>query len=294
MIIIKLSGGLGNQLFQYSFGRYLSLKLGTELKFDAQLNSNASDFTPRSLGLSKYNVNLNFVNEKELSRFKIFRTGYLSRIERKIIEKFPFLNQRYIIEKIFHSLDKKLLVNDRYYDGYWQSENYFRPIADILRGDLQLNSDLDNENKIIAEEILKSTSVSLHIRRGDYISVNSNSKIFAICKLQYYEEAIDFFNSKLNNPIFYIFSDDINWAKENFNKPNCKIIDINQNNPHADLYLMSVCSHNIIANSSFSWWGAWLNSNQSKIVVSPKTWYIDKEMNNKAVKSLIPKDWIII
>lgn len=294
MIIVKLSGGLGNQLFQYSFGRYLSLKLETELKFDTQLNSSASDFTPRLLGLSKYNTNLCLASKKEINRYKISDSGYLSRIERKLIQTFPFLNKKYIIEKPFEILDKDLFVDDCYYDGYWQSENYFNSVAEIIRSDLQLNFDLDSKNKRLVEEILKSTSVSLHIRRGDYIAVNSNSKIFSICTLQYYQKAIEFFNSKFENPIFYIFSDDIDWARENFNRNNFKIIDTNQDNPHADLYLMSICKHNIIANSSFSWWGAWLNSNKDKIVISPQKWYNDKIKNSIAVLSLIPENWIII
>lgn len=294
MIIIRLSGGLGNQLFQYSFGRYLSIKLETELKFDIQLNTSASDFTPRLLGLSKYNTNLCLASKKEINRYKIFNGGYLSRIERKLSQTFPFLNKKYIIEKPFEIVDTDLFFDDCYYDGYWQSENYFKSIADIIRSDLQLKLDLDVKNNCMAEEISKSISVSLHIRRGDYISVNSNSKIFSICTLQYYQKAIEFFNLKFGSPIFYIFSDDIKWVKERFQGDAFRIVDMNQGNPHADLYLMSLCKHNIIANSSFSWWGAWLNNNKDKKVVSPEKWYNDKIMNSKAVFSLIPESWIII
>jgi hypothetical protein len=294
MIIVKLSGGLGNQLFQYSFGRYLSLKYKTELKLDAQLNITASDFTPRQLGLSKYNIDLYFAEKNEIENYKFFTTGILSKIERKLIQIFPFLNKKFIIEKTFENLGENLFVDDCYYDGYWQSEKYFKSITEVLWSDFQLNSDLDNENKIIEEEILKSTSISLHIRRGDYISVNSNSKIFSICTLEYYNEAVNYFNLKLVDPVFYVFSDDIVWAKENFKGDNFKIVDINQNDPHADLYLMSICKHNIIANSSFSWWGAWLNRNVDKVVISPKKWYNDNSLNQKAVLSLIPDDWLVI
>lgn len=294
MIIVKLSGGLGNQLFQYSFGRYLSLKYNTELKFDIQLNTNASDFTFRLLGLSKYNTHLLLAEIEEIKKYKFFINNFLSRIERKFIQLFPFFNKKFIIEKTFYILDEYSLANNCYYDGYWQSEIYFNSIRDIIQSDLRLIEDLSFENKEIADEIVKSNAISLHIRRGDYISVNSNTKIYAICTLEYYLKAIDYFNLINKNPVFFIFSDDTEWAKNNFKKSNFKIVDINRNSPEVDLYLMSLCKHNIIANSSYSWWGAWLNTNPSKIVISPSKWFNDEEINKKAIYSLIPNNWMII
>lgn len=294
MIIVKLSGGLGNQLFQYAFGRYLSLKHNTELKLDVQLDINVSNFTPRMLGLSKYKIDLNLATTEEIKKHKIFNEGYLSRFERKMIQLFPFINKNIVLEKSFIILNKELLLDDCYYEGYWQSEYYFESIKDVIKQDFQLNFDLDEANKVIADEIYKSTSISLHIRRGDYISVNSNSKIYSECSLEYYQDAINFFKLKFENSVFYIFSDDIDWAKENFKGDIFKIIDLNQDNPHADMFLMSICNHNIIANSSFSWWGAWLNGNADKIVISPKDWYRDSTVNILATSSLIPLNWIVL
>ena len=294
MIIVKLSGGLGNQLFQYSFGRYLSLKHNTELKLDIQLNINASDFTPRLLGLSKYNIDLNFATNNEIESYKFFKTGSLSRIERKLNQRFPFINKRYVVEKPFAILNNDLLLDDCYYEGYWQSEYYFKSIKNILINDLQFNFDLNESNKLLVEDISNSMSVSLHIRRSDYLSVSSNAKIFSICTLKYYQDAISYFNLKFGKPIFYIFSDDISWAKENFVGENFVIVDVNQDDPHSDMYLMSQCKHNIIANSTFSWWGAWLNSTEDKVVISPKEWYRNKEINTNAILSLIPKEWAVI
>ena len=294
MIIVKLSGGLGNQLFQYSFGRYLSLKHNTELKLDIQLNINASDFTPRLLGLSKYNIDLNFATNNEIESYKFFKTGSLSRIERKLNQRFPFINKRYVVEKPFAILNNDLLLDDCYYEGYWQSEYYFKSIKNILINDLQFNFDLNESNKLLVEDISNSMSVSLHIRRSDYLSVSSNAKIFSICTLKYYQDAISYFNLKFGKPIFYIFSDDIAWVKENFVGENFVIVDINQDDPHSDMYLMSQCKHNIIANSTFSWWGAWLNSTEDKVVISPKEWYRNKEINTNAILSLIPKEWAVI
>lgn len=292
MIIVKLSGGLGNQLFQYSFGRYLSLKHGTELKFDSHLRINNPNFTPRSLGLSKYKLNLSFVNDEELKKYKLFNNGFMARLERKIIQKIPFLNKRMRVEDTFKIIKKEVLSNECYYDGYWQSEYYFDSIADLIRRDLQLNFELDEANKIIENQINNSASVSLHIRRGDYLAVSSNAKIYNVCSLEYYQSAMNYLNDKYKELTFFIFSDDISWAKENFKNGNFKIVDINQNNPHADLYLMSKCKHNIIANSSFSWWGAWLNSFEDKVVVSPKKWYKDSTTNKNAINSIIPNSWI--
>lgn len=294
MIIVKLSGGLGNQLFQYSFGRYLSLKHNAELKFDDNLSISKLNFTSRSLGLSKYKLDLKFANKKELNQYKFFKNGILARLERKIIQKNPFLNRNVIVEESFKILNKEELPDNCYFDGYWQSQYYFDTISALIRKDLELNFELSEANKILEYQIINSTSVSLHIRRGDYISINSNKKIYSTCSLEYYQKAISHIKQKFTDVNFFIFSDDINWAKENFTTDNFTIVDINYDNPHADLYLMSKCKHNIIANSSFSWWGAWLNCFEKKIVITPKEWYIDKKTNSNAIKSLIPKDWVII
>lgn len=294
MIIVKLSGGLGNQLFQYSFGRYLSLKHNVELKFDANLSLNNANFTSRSLGLSKFKIDLNFANRHELEKYKLLNNGILARLERKIIQKIPFLNKKNIVEEPFKILDKEMLPDNCYYDGYWQSEYYFETISVLIRKDLDLNLDLNEANRILENQIINSTSVSIHIRRGDYISITSNKKIYSICSLEYYKRAISHFNQKFKDPTFFVFSDDINWVTENFKGENLKIVDINQDNPHADLYLMSKCKHNIIANSSFSWWGAWLNSFEDKEIISPKEWYLNAKTNDNALRSLIPNDWVII
>ncbi len=292
MIIVKLSGGLGNQLFQYSFGRYLSLKYATDLKFDIQLTSFRTDFTPRQLGLSSFNITLDVAKKEDIQKFKIFNNGFLSQIERKIIERFPLVNQKVIIEKPFQILKESFCTNHRYYDGYWQSRIYADSFRQEIQSHLIMKESLDVENQEIANEILKSNAISLHIRRGDYISVMSNSKIFAICPIDYYQRAINFFKGKFTNPIFYIFSDDIDWVRNNFSDSNFKFVDINRERPHFDLHLMSLCSHNIIANSSFSWWGAWLNKNEEKIVIYPKVWYLNKKVNDKAISVLMPNTWL--
>jgi len=184
------------------------------------------------------------------------------------------------------------LFNNCYYDGYWQSEKYFKSIEGVLRTELEYKAVLNDENALLLHDIISNESISVHIRRGDYLSVKVNSKLFSTCSIDYYMHAVNYFLNKYSNSVFYIFSDDIDWAKSNFIGDRFRIIDNNFDNPEIDLYLMSKCKHNIIANSSFSWWGAWLNSNPNKIVFAPQSWY--KNKLNESTKDLIPSDWIMI
>jgi hypothetical protein len=292
MFVIKLNGGLGNQLFQFAFGRYLASLYKTKVKFDLQFNSNGENYTLRELGLTKFKIDLDIASNEEISSYKIFNNKYLSRFERKLTQQIPFTNKKVSVEKPFEKI--RAFRNNCYYDGYWQSENYFWPIKDIIRKDLTINFDLDEANKNVAQEISKTTSISLHVRRGDYLSIESNAKIFNLCDLDYYLRAIEIVKEKIPNPVFYVFSDDISWTKEVFKDDNFKIVDINPDNPNADMYLMSQCKHNIIANSTFSWWGAWLNTNELKLIIAPKKWYLNNKLNTKCVRNLIPENWLVI
>lgn len=293
MIIVKITGGLGNQLFQYAFGKYLSVKLNTELKFDIQTNYDSSNFTNRSVGLANFNIKLNLASKNEIDEFKYFNNKLFARIERKFVQKLAFLNRSYMVQNSLNP--QKNIVkfrNNCYYDGYWQSEDYFKQIANILQQELKSNFNpvLSEPNRYLLNEIRNSESVSIHVRRGDYISIQLNNSLFSICSLKYYEEAINYIKRKIKNPLFFVFSDDIEWAKENLRGDN--FIFVTGNEPADDMYLMSLCEHNIIANSTFSWWGAWLNKNSEKIVIAPKQWYNGKL--NKSTKDLIPAEWIRI
>lgn len=295
MIVVKISGGLGNQLFQYSFGRYLSVKFNTELKFDIQINSNSSNFTNRSIGLINFNINLNLANNNEIVKFKYFENEILARTERKLVKKFPFLNKRYVVQDLIKYNNSKPTFRDNcYYDGYWQSEEYFKSIEDIIRNDLDFKFQLSQNIESLLDDINSNESVSIHIRRGDYISIKANSKLLHtdLSTLEYYKKGIDFFITKFGHPRFFVFSDDIEWAKDNFEGSQFKFVDFNIDCPAIDMFLMSRCKNNIIANSSFSWWGAWLNPNPFKIVIAPKQWYNGK-LNNSTIE-LIPETWIRI
>ncbi len=290
MIIVKIAGGLGNQLFQYSFGRFLSINLKTNVKFDIQTSYESSNFTKRNVGLHHFNINLNVASKKEINKFKYFDNKYFTRLERKLVQKMPFLNRRYVVQDIFESPESVSGYTDNcYYDGYWQSENYFKPIENIIRKDLEFNLQLSQYNLGLLNEISSNESISIHIRKGDYVTIKANSKLFSECSIEYYNKGINFFMSKFKHPLFFVFSDDIEWAKNNFIDSRFRFVDSNLDSPEIDMFLMSRCKNNIIANSSFSWWGAWLNQNADKVVIAPLRWY--KGKLNKSSMNLVPTGW---
>lgn len=289
MIIVKLMGGLGNQMFQYAIGRSLSIKTNQELKFDISFLSDKSpkiNFTHRNLELDKFNLDLKFSKSSENRYFKSKVSVF-----NNLLHKFTLKSKNlYLHENPKKLLNISSLKRDIYLDGFWQSEFYFSDIREILLKDFSISS-FSSEVEILANEIKKNMSVSIHIRRGDYASNSYINSYHGTCDIDYYLNAISYMEEKLDNPVFYFFSDDINWVKDNFDsRSNFKFISlIDPMKPHDDLYLMSNCLHNIIANSSFSWWGAWLNQNINKLVISPKRWFVNP-VNNPV--NLIPLSWI--
>ena len=285
MIIIKLNGGLGNQLFQYSLGRKLSIKNNDVFKLDL------SDFTkdnPRSYGLGEFNIIENFASDEDINKIK--KSGVW-----KLVDKLKPYCKRSAIKYKGYDFDPNILKlsGNFYLDGYWQSEKYFQDIKNIIRKEVTLKNPIENKYADLISQIKNTNSVSIHIRRGDYITNKKFSKVYNLLDEKYYQKAVKFIAEKINDPFFFIFSDDINWVKQNLNIPYPKIFVSGENEikNYEELILMSLCKHNIIANSSFSWWGAWLNQNPSKIVISPDKWFNDKISD---AKDLIPPEWIRI
>jgi len=290
MIIVKISGGLGNQLFQYAFGRCMSIKLGVKLKYDVQTENLSSKFTQRVFSLSHLIEQSEIATNEDIANFKISNNKFLQRLERWLVNQFPYLNRKFFIQDLYRGVDFNLVQRDNcYYDGYWQSERYFKPVEPLIRQHLKSLHELDSYSISLLAEIENSESVSLHIRRGDYISDKNNKSMFGQCTLEYYKHGIQRIVSQVKNPIFYVFSDDLKWVRENFVEEYFHIVD-NSSQPINDMYLMSRCKHNIIANSSFSWWAAWLNENPAKTVIAPEIWYINKMYD----KDIIPDGWLRI
>lgn len=174
--------------------------------------------------------------------------------------------------------------------GIWQAEAYFRDIKEIILKEFEFRTPCDEKNRELIEKIVSSNSVSIHVRRGDYLNDRWKNILGVIRGTFYYDNAVNLISEKVKNPQYFLFSDDIKWAKNNLKLDNC--IYVNHNigrNSYVDMYLMSICKHNIIANSTFSWWAAWLNMNPQKIVTIPEKWII-----GKSCEEMYPARWVKI
>lgn len=289
MIIIKIIGGLGNQMFQYAAGRRLAIKHDTTLKLDISGYSVGEGITPRDYELKVFNIQENFATAPEIQRFRKFDKSILKRISPALSE--ALRSKRYIKEKHYH-FDPKILdlPDDVYMDGYWQSEKYFKNVENKIREEFSFKVKPQAQNQKLLKQIEKSSSVSLHIRRGDYVKNPAVKKILENLGLDYYQETVSMIAKKIANPHFFVFSDDIGWVKKHLNLKYPTVFIGHNKGPKSfeDLRLMSQCKHNIMANSSFSWWGAWLNEYPKKIVIAPKRWFADK----RNTSDLIPDNWI--
>lgn len=287
MIITELNGGLGNQMFQYAVARRLAEVNHTELKLDIE---NFNKDRLRAYELHHLNVNAQFAVYDDIAIFK----------ERSKREKIKFYIRqilsrkklRNIKEKHFHFDESILFLKDNIYlQGYWQSEKYFKDIADIIRREFSLKEKLSEESQQVAQKIKMSiNSVSLHIRRGDYVSNPTTNSVHGVCSLEYYQQCVQVLRERLGELSLFVFSDDPVWVEENLNYDHLLTF-VNHNGAeraYEDMHLMSLCQHNIIANSSFSWWGAWLNQNSKKIVFAPKQWF---RVDDYATGDLIPEGW---
>jgi len=273
MVIIKLWGGLGNQLFQYAL--YLSYR---EKNINCKLDKSVYQTTQSHNGY-------------ELERIFNIDPQYASAVEKLAVKpisklRYKFFNYPYDEKKWGYGYYNNRIPHLKfgYLKGYWQTEKYFKQVENKIREAFQFPALTDEANKAILKKIKETNAVSLHIRRGDYLL---NDRDWSI-DIAYYKNAVVYINQKVQDPFFYIFSDDIEWARENIKEPNIEFIDWNKKeNSYRDMQLMSNCLHNIIANSSFSWWGAWLNPNQTKIVIAPDNW-----AGMEGTRNVVPKEWI--
>lgn len=205
-----------------------------------------------------------------------------------------FLNILY--ENISTKTTEKTLLKDMrinseiYLFDYFQSEKYFNDIKNDIKNDFQIKPEIISKSASkIKQQLLTQESVSIHVRRGDYVSHPIYKRTHGSLPLHYYQKAIKIINNSMNNPTFYIFSDDITWCKKELCALEKNIIFVDKLKDYEDLELMMSCKHNIVANSSFSWWAAWLNNNESKIIVAPSNRFLKKKYD---MNSLYPKEWI--
>jgi len=276
-VTTQLVGGLGNQLFQYAAGRSLSLKLGQPLHLDI---APFKKYKLHHYALNHFNISAKTTHVNKLKMYlpKLFNLVYF---KEKTFEYQP---------EIKNLSSKK----DIYLEGYWQSEKYFSDIRPVLLKEFTLKSPLSSLDQEVFKKIKKSDiSVSLHVRRSDYFNNKATLAIHGVCDIHYYQKAIEYLKENYKKFTIFVFSDDILWAKENI-KSEFLLEFVEHNRAErnfADLFLISQCHHHIIANSSFSWWGAWLCENKTKTVVAPQKWFKDAGRNTI---DLIPSDWIKI
>lgn len=289
MIVVKLIGGLGNQLFQYACGKYLAHLHKTELYLDLSFLEKPSDgsYTQRKYELAPYQLKVDFANKEII---QAFNPG--NRIRRTLQRKLPILFTHLYVSESGSAYHKEFLSypSNTYLDGFWQSERYFKPIENQLREELKLKIELNKENLLWLDKINTSASIALHVRRGDYVQNKQANAHHGTCSPAYYHKALSWMFSEVESPQVYVFSDDMPWCRNEFKSlNNIHFVDVNSaEQAHFDLELMQRCKHAIIANSSFSWWAAWLNSNPTKKIVAPLNWFKDPLMNNP---DLIPPSW---
>jgi len=281
MIIVRLQGGLGNQLFQYAAGKALATHLNKSFKLET-ITSLQKD-RRRSIALNDFQAAFDLASRKEVKRFVQFPSLYrhpvsLFKTGRNIYHEPHF----HFDENFFNIADPVFL------DGFWQSPLYFKPIEDSIRKDFRVRAELINNVIEKGKELEGKSSIAVHVRRGDFL----NPKIAAyhgVLDATYFEKAIRLVKDKAAGASVYFFSDDIDWVKQNLSlDKDAEFVSSFTRSAIEDFYLMTKCRHNIIANSSFSWWPAWLNANPDKIVVAPEKWFADSSINTN---DLIPGNW---
>lgn len=284
MIITHLKGGLGNQMFQYACGYSIAKDYKSTNKLDiSYFSSIPSNHTKRVFELSQFNISSSVAKDSEIKEL-IRRKNYISKLIGNISSKvYTIFTGIYPIEKYFG-------IKNLYLDGYFQSEEFFIKYRDDILKEFTLIKDLETkEYKEVSNNISAGkNTISMHIRRGDYVADLKTAKHHGILDVEYYKEALAHIN--IENPSIYVFSDDIDWVKVNFTFLPKKTYFVSKHkfSSAQEMTLMSLCKHNIIANSSFSWWGAWLNQNNEKIVIVPKKWTQSLLSINTRIT---PKDW---
>ena len=291
MIITNVIGGLGNQMFQYACGRALSLRLNRQLLIATDQFKNYNLHNGFELP-QIFSIDCEIASQKNLYDVLGWRKN---KNLRRVIARFEFkrlAGKTFVSETHNQFLERtKNLRNPLYLHGYWQSEKYFEAYSDIIRSDFKFLQPMGSLDSKIRKDMKAGPSVSVHVRRGDYTN-KKNSNYYALCGLEYYKKAIQYILKKSPKAKLFIFSDDPKWVRNNLMKEfhGSRLIEHNRGKKsYNDLRLMSQTTHHVIANSSFSWWGAWLNPNDSKIVVAPSLWFAAPKTN---FEDIVPKKWI--
>jgi hypothetical protein len=288
---VAIYGGLGNQMFQYAFCTALNEKgHKAKISFTEYLyyyHHNGLDLC-RSFKI-KLPWQSRLLQWFLLNGGLIYQNKPARAILRRLIPAYEKKHYPLYKEKKEFEFDEAVFEQRSvFFTGTWQSLEYFKNIEETLKQKFVFNVPSDAENKSIINKIQNCNAVSIHIRRGDYTNDHWNGILNVIKDEKYYVDAMAYIGQKVGDPRYFVFSDDMQWVKQNLKMDDCTYVDNNKyKSSYVDMYLMSLCKHNIIANSTFSWWGAWLNSHEDKIVIMPHKW-----MNNSDCRDIFPQQWV--
>jgi hypothetical protein len=295
MIVVRLMGGLGNQMFQYALGRRLALERGVPLRVDlgwfAEVHERGVD-TVREYMLEGWRVAAQAASAEDLARFDTaaLSAGRVGRLLRRIL---PAWQSAAVIYERGPAFDPRALRTkaSAYLHGFWQSERYFDSIAPALRAEFVLAEPACAYIAELVEYAADPSTVSLHVRRGDYAHNPATHAFHGLCSPEYYAAAAALVAAKVPSPRFLVFSDEPDWAREHLRLgwPARVVEHAPGSSPHQEMWLMSRCAHHVIANSSFSWWGAWLRPAPGKTVVAPRRWFRDPSLDSP---DRLPGTWL--
>lgn len=310
MIIVRVLGGLGNQLFQYALGRQLTYDTDESLALDTfwypKERENFSDLTFK---LDTFDTSFSVVDDRDVHEVVPGgRTG--TDLARRLCRYCPTMLQNvanYYLEiqknypsplmpsvcdtgvpHGYHFEPSILDITDNaYLDGFWQTEKYFTGIESVIRNDLSISEPLTGPSRKLVKHLSETNSVGLHVRRGDYVEIGE------ALPPSYFESAVSAIASNVDDPRFFVFSNDIEWAKNNLSIPHSVVYVTNNysDTDYEDLQLMSQCDHNIISNSTFSWWGAWLGEQPEQTTIAPSLWLMDQPTRDL---DIVPDRWHVI
>ncbi|MBN9332130.1 alpha-1,2-fucosyltransferase [Devosia sp.] len=280
--ITALTGGLGNQMFQYAMGRALAERHGAPLLLDVRgLQHDAL----RSYALSHFRISAELASEADMPR-ELGRLGRrLHRLPRWLTGQTRIVEQGFPFDPTILDLSPPLHLS-----GNWQSDRYFSSYADIIRGEFQLREAFTPDRQAIADLLTERPMISVHVRRGDYVSNATTNAYHGTCEPEWYDAARQRLAQQLGNAEYMVFSDDPDWARANLKDFSSAVFvePKDDGRDEQDMHLMALCHHHIIANSSFSWWGAWLNPKPGKEVIAPLNWFRSAQHDTR---DLIPANW---
>lgn len=298
MIIVNLFGRLGNQMFQYALGKVLATKLQTSLVLEDTYNKVDKDFNTEDILFLGDVFNI-FDDIYSRNRIKIrFPYNYTPR-HLKYLLRLTGLKPHLTIKEVYEKsqafrADVLDFEGNLYLHGYWQSPKYFEGYEEVIRASFVFKKSLPTHLSGLVNRIRNTTAISLHVRGQDYVNRPHNAAIHNVCGLDYYKKAVALIQGKVADPYFFVFTDDPEYTRQflMLDFPH-EIVTASLWNKDADydMQLMSFCRHHIIANSSFSWWGAWLNPNPDKIVCMPDRWFAD-EIKNQQIQDIFPDKWL--